>query len=68
MIEVIAVISIIAPIFLYIVPMVVADRRNHRNTLAISMLNLFLGWTVLGWILALVWACTDNVNRPLPQR
>ncbi|MBI3453824.1 MAG: superinfection immunity protein [Rhodospirillales bacterium] len=43
---------------IYFVPTVVAAGRAHHQTLAIFMLNLFLGWTFLGWVLALVWACT----------
>ena len=27
-------------------------------------LNLFLGWTFVGWVGALVWAMTDNVKPP----
>jgi hypothetical protein len=25
-------------------------------------LNVLLGWTILGWVIALVWALTDNVK------
>lgn len=46
---------------LYFVPSVVAMVRHHRNRTAIEVLNLFLGWTVLGWIVALVWASTADV-------
>jgi|SRR5262252_5523445 len=45
----------------YFLPTLVARGRLHRNALAIGMLNLFLGWTFLGWVVALVWACTDNI-------
>lgn len=41
---------------LYFVPLAIAMMRRHRNTLAIGLLNVFLGWTVLGWIGALIWA------------
>jgi uncharacterized membrane protein len=41
---------------LYFTPALVARRRHSRNTLAIFVLNLFLGWTLLGWVIALVWA------------
>jgi hypothetical protein len=44
----------------YFLPIVVAIGRKHRNTLAIFILNLFLGWTGLGWIFALVWSCTNG--------
>jgi len=32
------------------------DFINNNNTHAIFVLNLFLGWTFIGWVLALVWA------------
>jgi Superinfection immunity protein len=44
---------------LYWFPAIVAWLRYHPQTLAITVLNGFLGWTGLGWIAALVWACTS---------
>jgi hypothetical protein len=44
----------------YCVPTLSANSKHHRNRIAIGMLNLFLGWTVIGWVVALVWADTDN--------
>jgi hypothetical protein len=38
-------------------PAIVAICNGHVNALAILVFNLFLGWTFLGWVLALVWAC-----------
>ena len=43
---------------LYFVPVLVADVRDHHNKMAIAVLNVCLGWTLLGWVGALVWACT----------
>ena len=43
---------------LYLLPALVALTRRHHNTGAIFLLNFFLGWTVLGWVVALVWAAT----------
>lgn len=45
-------------VVLYFVPLLVATTRNHVNMLAIGVLNLLLGWTLIGWVAALVWACT----------
>ncbi len=42
----------------YLLPTSVAGIRDHRNVAGIFLLNLFLGWTVLGWIGALIWAVT----------
>jgi hypothetical protein len=44
----------------YFLPLIVAVVRNKRNMLAISMLNLFAGWTLLGWLAALIWACLEE--------
>lgn len=42
----------------YWLPSIVAAARGHQNCWAIVAFNLFLGWTVLGWIFALVWSLT----------
>ncbi|HEY5039103.1 MAG TPA: superinfection immunity protein [bacterium] len=44
----------------YFIPSIAAMKKT--NFLAIFMLNLFLGWTFIGWVIALVWACT--VDHP----
>lgn len=45
---------------LYELPAIVAYRREHPSFLAILCLNILLGWTIIGWIVALVWARTGN--------
>ena len=45
---------------IYLLPTLVAISGKKRNTAAVAVLNIFLGWTFLGWIIALVWAtCKD---------
>jgi hypothetical protein len=34
--------------------------RKHNNLSSIFMLNLLLGWTVIGWIVAIIWAVSSN--------
>ncbi|WP_221227707.1 superinfection immunity protein [Rhodocyclus tenuis] len=46
-------------ILVYFVPAIVAYRRGHHQRNAIAILNLFLGWTLLGWVGALVWSATQ---------
>lgn len=46
----------------YFFPTFVAMGRWHRNRAAIAVLNIFLGWTGLGWVAALVWACTSDTE------
>lgn len=42
--------------FLYLLPTVIAYNREHGSRGGIAVVNIFLGWTGLGWILALAWA------------
>ena len=42
----------------YMLPYLLAESHEHRHATAIGALNLFLGWTVLGWVVALAWACS----------
>jgi hypothetical protein len=42
--------------YFYFAPTVVAHYRRHDNAVAVFVLNLFLGWTFVGWVAALVWA------------
>src|SRR5579871_4517292 len=48
--------TMIALIFLYFLPSFLA--RDRRNFAAIFVFNFFLGWTFIGWIIALIWAVT----------
>jgi hypothetical protein len=47
----------------YFIPTVIAAVRSHHNAGAICVLNLLLGWTVLGWVAAIVWACTATKQQ-----
>ena len=44
----------------YMLPWAVAATRGKSNALAIGLLNFFVGWTILGWIAALVMACMSH--------
>ena len=45
-------------LFLYFIPTIAG--YDKKNVGAIFALNLFLGWTLIGWVVALVWACTND--------
>ena len=48
-------------LFLYFIPSIVG--RHKRNFWAIFALNLFLGITFIGWVIALVWALTKDAPQ-----
>jgi hypothetical protein len=45
---------------LYFMPTIVG--HNHRNVLSTFLVNFFLGWTVIGWIVAMIWACSADAR------
>jgi hypothetical protein len=45
---------------LYFLPTIIALIKSKRDAVAILLLNLFLGWSVIGWIIALVWAAKND--------
>jgi hypothetical protein len=48
--------TLVVLLVLYFLPAIVAARGNHWNKWAIFVLNLLLGWTLIGWVMAMVWA------------
>ncbi|WP_223271259.1 superinfection immunity protein [Buttiauxella sp. B2] len=44
----------------YLYPAINASNRGHKDSKAIWVLNVFLGWTALGWIIALIWSFTGK--------
>jgi len=45
----------------YFLPAILAFARHKRDTTSILLLNFFLGWTAIGWVIALVWALKEDV-------
>jgi hypothetical protein len=41
---------------IYFVPAITAYEKKKKDKGAILALNILLGWTILGWIIALIWA------------
>jgi hypothetical protein len=46
---------------LYFLPSIIAVARSKRDIASIFVLNLFLGWTAIGWVIALVWALKADI-------
>jgi hypothetical protein len=44
----------------YFLPWAIAATRQKSNALAIGLLNFLVGWTFIGWIVALVMAVTSE--------
>jgi hypothetical protein len=55
---------ILLAILAYFLPSIIG--LNKRHAAGIFLLNFFLGWTFIGWIVALLWACASDVPAPVP--
>jgi hypothetical protein len=47
-------------LILSFLPTVIALLRESRSTVGVFLVNLFLGWTVIGWFVALIWAASSE--------
>lgn len=47
-------------------PVFIAIVRGHPNLGAIAIVDILLGWTCVGWVIALAWSLTA-VDRPAPR-
>ncbi|RKQ28683.1 superinfection immunity protein [Oceanobacillus halophilus] len=56
------IVVIIAAAF-YFLPTIVAKINNQPNFASILVLNLFLGWSLIGWVVSLVWAVKKETAR-----
>jgi hypothetical protein len=62
---IIAIIAIIG----YFLPAIVAWRRGHPQQNPIFIINLFFGWTLIGWVVCLAWSVSavKKEERTMPQ-
>jgi len=60
----ITVVLLILIVILYMLPSLLAYGRQHPRRQELLILNILLGWTLIGWIAAFLWAL---LARPEPQ-
>ena len=41
---------------IYFLPTIIAERKKKANVNSIFVVNFFLGWSLIGWVIALAWA------------
>jgi RsiW-degrading membrane proteinase PrsW (M82 family) len=52
---------IVLALVIYLLPAIIAGSRNKTSgTAGVVLLNIFLGWTLIGWLAAFIWACTGR--------
>ena len=54
------IVCVIGGAMLYLLPTIIAVRSKHPYESGVVILNIFLGWTLIGWVGALVWAVSGR--------
>ena len=65
-----AILTIIVAIFagfigliIYFIPSFVAFKRDVASRWPIFLVNFFFGWTLLVWLITLIWACEGRTEK-----
>lgn len=62
----IAVVLVIITIAVGFMPTWIALVRNHHNKGGVILTNVFLDWTIIGWIAAFIMSLTSAIRRVIP--
>jgi hypothetical protein len=57
------VILLMVVLLLYLLPTLVAYGREHPQRQGVAILNILLGWTLIGWIVVFLWAALAHVEE-----
>jgi ATP-dependent Zn protease len=58
------IIILLLSIFVFFIPSIIAFNRQHRNRWVIFVINIVFGFTLLGWLVALIWAL-NKIDSPI---
>lgn len=48
---------------LYLIPSIIAVKRSHHNRAPIMIVNILLGWSFIGWVVALAWSLSQTPSK-----
>ena len=55
---IIVILIMVAGATAYLLPTLIASSRKHHNLGSVAVINIFLGWTFVGWVVALAMAAS----------
>lgn len=58
-----SIIGIVLICTIYLIPTGIAVLKGRENSVAIFALNFFLGWSIIFWVVALVWALKSDKDK-----
>ena len=60
---------ILLALAVYFLPSVIAGMRGKANgSVGVFVVNLCLGWSVVGWFVAFIWACSGETRADVEKR
>jgi len=57
------IIVLIVVVILYMLPTLIAFSREHPRRGEVGVVNIFLGWTLIGWVAVFLWAALGPVEQ-----
>jgi Superinfection immunity protein len=60
-----ALVAFLCGVAMYFMPAIVAHHRQHVSSGKIFLINLLLGWSVIGWVVCFAWACSGNTRQQI---
>jgi len=59
------ILMLMAIVLIYILPTLIAFSREHPRRQDVAVVNILLGWTLIGWIAVFLWASLAHVEDEL---
>jgi Ca2+/H+ antiporter len=56
------IILLIVVVVIYLLPTLIAYGREHPRRQEIAVINICIGWTLIGWIVVFLWAALARVE------
>lgn len=64
--ELLVIVFFLGMVAVYFIPTIIATSRHKANLAPIIAVNVLLGWSVVGWIVALAWALSTQSVDTMP--
>lgn len=55
-----AILFLLFVLAVYLIPTIIAFSRGHASKWGISVLNIVLGWSLVFWVIALIWSLSNK--------
>lgn len=55
-----AILVLLFVLAVYLIPTIIAFARGHASKWGISVLNIVLGWSLVFWVVALIWSLSNK--------